>query len=140
MEAKTYPIFIVQPDEPLEKIAPARTTPPADMIPTRDRMILAADIRWISEKDGYCVASLKDKSSAEVPYRLSALAGILPREDFVQIHCTCIVNLAYVDKLIGNCLCLGNDMQMIVQGYRHLLSGFIFFGIRDKNKTESSRT
>lgn len=95
------------------------------------RKIAFADIMWLEADRSYCKIIDTKGQEFTISFPMAEVERILPPEDFIRIHHSCIVNLKYVDKLIGNCLCIGSHEFTIGRTYREqVLSNFIFLGTR----------
>lgn len=62
---------------------------------------------------------------------MTQVGKILPKNDFIQIHRSYIVNLKHVNGKIGNCLKIGNKLFAIGRKYcEFVMSRFLFIGVR----------
>lgn len=56
-----------------------------------------------------------------ISFNLASVRHKLPENDFIRIHRSCIVNLRYVETLVGNSLKIGNELLAIGREYKDAL-------------------
>lgn len=89
------------------------------------------EILWIEADRSYSNIHLSGDRTMTISFNLAVVERELPRNDFVRIHRSSIVNLQHVVALSGNCLRIDNQLLTIGREYRNaLLDRFIFLGVR----------
>lgn len=89
------------------------------------------EILWIEADRSYSNIHLSGDRTMTISFNLAVVERELPRNDFVRIHRSSIVNLQHVVSLSGNCLRIDNRLLTIGREYRNaLLDRFIFLGVR----------
>lgn len=89
--------------------------------------ILFADIRWIEASRGYSYIHTVSRGKLLATYPLSKLQKKLPSCMFIRPHRSFLLNINYVDKYIGNMLCIEN--QSFIMSKKHkdeILKEFLF--------------
>ena len=93
------------------------------------RVVLYSDIAWLEASRDYCFIHFKDQPKIIVVHPLGELERVLPADQFVRVHRGYMVNLEYVDRLLGNTIYIGKQDIPVSPAYRaSLLSRFRFLG------------
>lgn len=93
------------------------------------RVVLYSDIAWLEASRDYCFIHFKDHPKIIVVHPLGELERVLPADQFVRVHRSYMVNLEYVDRLLGNTIYIGKQDIPVSPAYRaSLLSRFRFLG------------
>lgn len=94
------------------------------------------DIEWIEADGSYSRLHLTGKRSLIISFNLAVVGRKLPKEDFIQIHRSYIVNLRHVKGKIGNSLNINGTFLSIGRGYKEaLFSRFLFLHIERKHES-----
>lgn len=90
-------------------------------------------IAWLEASGSYCCIHFCDTTRIMVSHPLGHVEGTLPAEHFLRIHRSYVVNLNYVETLIGNLVGLGGSLLLPVSStYRkQLYSRFHILGTAD---------
>lgn len=73
------------------------------------------DIQWIEADKSYSVIHLVGGRSMTVSFNLAAVTKDLPKDDFMRIHRSYVINMRHVvESLTGNCLKIGNKLFVIL--------------------------
>lgn len=89
------------------------------------------EIEWLEADRGYTILHLTGNRNMTVSFNLSQVGRNLPKNSFVQIHRSYIVNLKHVKGKTGNCMKIGDRLLAIGRGYRgEVLSRFVILGVR----------
>lgn len=89
------------------------------------------EIEWLKADRGYTVLYLTGGRSIIVSFNMSQVGKTLPKNDFIQIHRSYIVNLKHVSGKIGNSLQVGDKLLTIGREYREaVMSHFLILGVR----------
>lgn len=101
-----------------------------------DYLKVACDeILWIEANGSYSNIHLCGKRSILLSFNLSRMERDLPKDDFVRIHRSYIVNLKNVVSLVGNCVKIADSLIPIGREYRNtFFQNFIFLGVRSKKE------
>lgn len=95
------------------------------------RRYLFDDIQWVEASGNYSYLHLSDGRSVLVVEQLSRLERLFPRESFIRIHRSYMVNRGYVDGIVGNQLCIGSVRLSVGESYRRrTMSRFLVLGMR----------
>lgn len=90
-----------------------------------------SEITFLKADRSYCEIHYGNDEFILISFPLSSTQGILPPEDFIRINRSYIVNMKYVQRLVGNTLFIGKLSLTIGRDYRHeVISRFHFLGIR----------
>ncbi len=93
------------------------------------------EIERIEAAGSYSTIYLTNDRKQVVSLNLAAIQRLLPDDDFIRIHRSCIINLEHVESVSGNRLKIGNSSQVIGREFREYFFGqFIFFGTRKKKR------
>lgn len=93
------------------------------------QVLLYSDIAWLEASRDYCFIHFKDQPKIIVVHPLGELERVLPADQFVRVHRGYMVNLEYVDRLLGNTIYIGKQDIPVSPAYRaSLLSRFRFLG------------
>lgn len=91
------------------------------------------EIEWLEADRGYTVLHLTDGRDITVSFNMTQVGKALPKDNFIQIHRSYIVNLKHVSGKIGNCLKIGDRLIHIGREYRGtVMSRFLILGVRRK--------
>lgn len=94
--------------------------------------IAFSDIIFLKADRSYCEIHYGNDEFILISFPLSSTQSILPSADFVRINRSYIVNMKYVQRLVGNTLFIGKLSLTIGRDYRHdVISRFHFLGIRN---------
>lgn len=94
--------------------------------------IAFSDIILLKADRSYCEIHHGNNEIILISFPLSSTQGILPPADFIRINRSYIVNMKYVQRLVGNTLYIGKLSLTIGREYRHeVISRFHFLGIRN---------
>lgn len=85
------------------------------------------DIRWAEARSSYCMVHRADGHELLVSFPLACLEQALPKELFVRIQRSFLVNLNYVEGMRGNAFVLGEDLLNIGRAYRKEVMERVFF-------------
>lgn len=76
------------------------------------------EIRWGEACSSYCLLHTVTRGDILVSFPLACVEGVLPKNRFLRIQRSYIVNLNYVDRLKGNTVVLGQDILTIGREYK----------------------
>lgn len=93
------------------------------------------EILWIEANGSYCQLHLKGNRTLLISFHLRIVENDLPKNDFIRIHRSYIINLRNVVSLIGNSVKIGDTLIPIGRDYRKaFFEHFIFLGVRRSGK------
>lgn len=93
--------------------------------------IAFSDITFLKADRSYCEIHYGNDEFILISFPLSSTQNILPSTDFIRINRSYIVNMKYVNRLVGNTLYIDKLALTIGREYRHEVIGrFHFLGIR----------
>lgn len=96
------------------------------------KKIAFSDIIFLKADRSYCEIHYGNDEYILISFPLSSTQSILPPQDFIRISRSYIVNMKYVDHLVGNTLFINKMSLTIGRNYRHqVISRFHFLGIRN---------
>lgn len=91
------------------------------------------EIEWLEADRGYTIIHLTKERNITVSFNMTQVAKSLPKNDFIQIHRSYIVNLYHVSGKIGNCLKVKDRLLSIGREYRsNVMAHFLVLGVRRK--------
>lgn len=91
------------------------------------------EIAWLEADRGYTILHLTEERNITVSFNMTQVGKMLPKDDFIQIHRSYVVNLRHVSGKIGNCLKVGDKLLSIGREYRpDVMSRFLILGVRRK--------
>lgn len=91
------------------------------------------EIELLEADRGYTILHLTDGRDITVSFNMTQVGKTLPKDDFIQIHRSYIVNLKHVSGKIGNCLKIGDRLIHIGREHRKtVMSRFLILGVRKK--------
>lgn len=97
------------------------------------KKIAFSDIIFLKADRSYCEIHYGNDEYILISFPLSSTQSILPPQDFIRISRSYIVNMKYVDHLVGNTLFINKMSLTIGRDYRHqVISRFHFLGIRNE--------
>lgn len=89
------------------------------------------EIMWIEASSSYCLIHATGNRKFTLSFPLVRIEEQLPKNLFVRIQRSYLVNIAHVKKLTGNSLVVGDRILKIGDGYKEqALNEFIFLGVR----------
>jgi len=93
------------------------------------------EIMWIEASSSYChIHATKDRRFT-LSYPLLRIEERLPKEQFIRIQRSYLVNINHVKGMIGNSLIVGKLILKIGDEYKkRVLDEFIFLGVRKKEE------
>lgn len=101
------------------------------------------EIMWIEAESSYCDIYATGERKFTLSYPLARIEERLPREQFIRIQRSYVVNINHVKSLIGRSLVVGKQVLKIGESCKDkVLNEFIFLGVRkqqswkDKNEKE----
>ncbi len=98
------------------------------------KKISFGDIIFLKADRSYCEIHYGNDECLLISFPLTSTQHILPPRHFFRINRSYIVNLKYVDFLMGNTLYIKKMSLTIGRDYReNVISRFSFLGIRSKN-------
>lgn len=101
------------------------------------KKITVNHIVYLEASRSYTYIHLNDGKSILVSVPMSETYKYLPKDDFIRIHRTYVVNLRYVEALIGNTLTMENGSQIpIGREFRsEVYKSFTFVGTKNRKYT-----
>lgn len=91
--------------------------------------IFYTEIMWLEADRNYCCMHLKDQPKILLIHPLLSLEKGLPRDRFMRVHRSHMINLEHVDRVRGNTIYIGKHEIPLGQPYRErFLARFYFFG------------
>lgn len=88
------------------------------------------DIMWIEANGSYCQIHTVSKKVFTLSYPLARIEERLPKNQFIRIQRSYLVNIKHVKKLIGCSLMVGEQLLKIGDHYKEqVLDVFIFLGV-----------
>lgn len=100
--------------------------------------IMYEDILWLESYHNYLDIHLKGGEKICVIHPLSRMEGFLPKNSFIRIHRSLIVNINAVDRFTGNMLYIGKRHLDVSHPYREAV--FSCFNILErKRKREGTK-
>lgn len=93
------------------------------------------EIMWVEASCSYCdIHATKDRRFT-LSYPLLRVEERLPKEQFIRIQRSYLVNINHVKGLMGNSLIVGKQILKIGDEYKkRVLDEFIFLGVRNKEE------
>lgn len=96
------------------------------------------DIVWIEADGSYTNIHLTGNRIQKVSFNLAVIEKELPTSDFVRIHHSRIVNLKYVESMMGNSLRIDGKQLTIGREYKlGFFAHVIFLGVRRNRKKDT---
>ncbi|MEY8593254.1 LytTR family DNA-binding domain-containing protein [Butyricimonas hominis] len=86
-----------------------------------------SEILWVEADRCYSDIYRKGKSRISVVHPMASVEQMLPKEWFMRIHRSYIVNLRFVDGFVGNSVCIGEKMLPISAPYKESLYAYFHF-------------
>lgn len=92
------------------------------------------EIIWIEAKSSYCDIHATGERKFTLSFPLARIEERLPKEQFIRIQRSYIVNINHVKSLIGHSLVVGKQVLKMGEDYKNkVLNEFIFLGVRKQH-------
>lgn len=97
------------------------------------------EIMWIEANSSYCDIHATGERKFTLSFPLARIEERLPKEQFIRIQRSYLVNINHVKSLIGHSLIVGKQMLKIGESYKDkALDVFIFLGIRNQQPQKNN--
>lgn len=94
------------------------------------------EIIWIEANSSYCHIHATRNRKFTLSFPLARIEERLPKDQFIRIQRSYLVNIKHVKKLVGRSLVIDNQVLKIGDGYKdRVLNEFIFLGVREQHPT-----
>lgn len=91
------------------------------------------EIMWIEANGSYCQVHATGKRTFTLSYPLTRIEERLPKNHFIRIQRSYLVNIEHVKKLTGCSLVIGDQLLKIGDRYKEqVLNEFIFLGVHSQ--------
>lgn len=94
--------------------------------------VIYEEILWLESYHNYLDIHLKGEQKLCVIHPLSRMEEILPKDFFIRIHRSLIINIYAVERFIGNTLYIGKRRLDVSRPYRKLV--FSCFDILERKR------
>lgn len=95
--------------------------------------VLYEDVLWMESYHNYLDIHLKGEQKICVIHSLSRMEEFLPKDSFIRIHRSVIVNVNAVDRFTGNVLYVGKKRLDVSRPYREVV--FSCFDILERKRS-----
>lgn len=92
------------------------------------------DILWMESYHNYLDIHIKDEQKICVIHPLSRMEEFLPKDSFIRIHRSVIVNINAVNRFTGNVLYIGKKHLDVSRPYREIV--FSCFDILERKRSQ----
>lgn len=96
--------------------------------------VMYEDILWMESYHNYLDIHLKGSQKICVVHALSRMEEFIPKESFIRIHRSVIVNINAVDRFTGNVLYIGKKQLDVSRPYRTAV--FSCFDILERKRSQ----
>lgn len=94
------------------------------------------EIMWIEANSSYCHIHATRNRKFTLSFPLARIEERLPKDQFIRIQRSYLVNIKHVKKPVGRSLVIDNQVLKIGEGYKgRALNEFIFLGVREQHPT-----
>lgn len=98
------------------------------------------EIMWIEANSSYCHIHATSGRKFTFAFSLARIEERLPRNQFIRIQRSYLVNIEHVKKLIGHSIVIDNHILKIGESYKdRVLNEFIFLGIREQHPLKDNK-
>lgn len=97
------------------------------------------DILWVEANGSYCHVHITRNRKFLLSFPLSQIQKALPKDTFIRVHRSFLVNINQIRSISGNCVVIENQYIKIGKEYRkEVLDQFIFLGVRNMPKEQGN--
>ena len=97
------------------------------------------EIMWIEANSSYCDVHVTGERKFTLSFPLARMEERLPKDQFIRIQRSYLVNISHVKSLIGHSLVVGKQVLKIGEGYKEkALDAFIFLGVRNRQPQKNN--
>lgn len=98
------------------------------------------EIMWIEANSSYCHIHATRNRKFTLAFPLARIEERLPKNLFIRIQRSYLVNIGHVKKLIGHSLVIDNHVLKIGEVYKDkVLNEFIFLGVREQHPLQNDK-